>query len=140
MRKKNIPKAVIIKITLGLLLIILAIYANVVAIKRLAVFAIEVDFYNKLSVAYDLGGREGVKTELSKIEAISKLRRELRIAAEFRNRTASLEDPKGIIENSRSYAIKKINMLLNLRRLSIILILVLLVLKFFILKKRKTQD
>ena len=121
------------------MVIILATYANFVAIRRVAVYAIEVDFYNKLSVAYDLGGVGGVNSELRKIAATTKLRHELKIAAEFKDRLVDLKNPKDFIEGSISYANKKIRLLLYLRHLALGLILVILILKMFYLKIRSTK-
>ena len=140
MFKKNISKSIILKVVLTITLIILATYANFVTIRRMAVYAIEVDFYNKLSVAYDLGGVEGINSELFKIESRTKLRHELKIAAEFKNKLGSLREPKDFIESSISEANKKIKLLSNLRRIALALILVILVLKFFYQKNRRTKE
>jgi hypothetical protein len=93
---------------------------------------VEVDFYNKLSVAYDIGGVEGVKSTLYKIKTHDKVRHELLVAAEFEKRLETFKDPEIYIDKTIAEKSKEIRLLLNLRKVVIILILGILVLRVFI--------
>ncbi|MFA5286816.1 MAG: hypothetical protein WC394_00905 [Candidatus Omnitrophota bacterium] len=130
--KRNLSALTIIKISTAVALIVLAAYVNLIAVNRLGFYAIEVDFYNKLSVAYDIGGIEGLKSTLNKIKIHDKSRHELVVAADFEKKLNALDDPKNFIDNALSQENKKIRLIINLRRVAIALILVIFLLRIFV--------
>ena len=138
--KNNLSALTIIRIATAIGLIILAVYANFIAINRLGRYAIEVDFYNKLSVAYDIGGLEGLKSTLKKIKIHDKSRYELKVAVDFEDKLAGLKDLKGFIDNALSYGNRRIRLIMNLRRAAIALISIIFLLRILInLRSRKNK-
>jgi hypothetical protein len=135
LREPRKEKAVKLIITAALAL--LALYANFIAVNRLGRYAVEIDFYNKLSVAYDLAKEEGVRKELSGIKAKSRLRHELKSAAEFENNPAALKDTGKFISDTLLLKNKQARSLLRMRRAAIILIAVILLARFFTGRRRR---
>jgi hypothetical protein len=129
MVKIAISRRAIIRITITVTLILLTIFANFIAIKRMAYYAIRANFYDKLSVAYDIGGINGLRSEFAKIKAHGKLRHELAVIAEFEKRLDSLKDPEDFIDNALAENKKQIMLLKNLRSIAITLILIIFILR-----------
>jgi hypothetical protein len=131
MTKIDISQRLIIRITATAILILLAIFANFVAIRRMSRYAIEANFYDKLSVAYDIGGLNGLKKELARIKAREGLRHEVETAADFEKKLSNLKDPKTFIDNALSEDKKNIILLRNLRIYAFALILLIVILRIF---------
>lgn len=131
MVKIAVTRSAIIKITITAALALFTIYANFIAIKRMAYYAIRANFYDKLSVAYDIGGIDGLKYELVKIRTRGKLRYEPAAAAELEKRLGALKDPEGFIDNALSENKKKIMLFRNLRSAAIALTGVIYIFIFF---------
>lgn len=128
MRADRPTKSLIDKIV-ALSLIVLALYANLIAINRLRHYAVQVDFYNKLSVAYDIGGRKGVENTLVKIRAHDEWRREQVLADEFEPDFYRLKDPEQYIDGILYKLNQKIRFISNLRILAIIFIFMIVILR-----------
>lgn len=132
MAKINVTPELISRIAIAAILMALVIFANFVTIRLIGRYAVEVYLYDKLSVAYDIGGMSGLKSELARIKTGEKLRRELKLAAEFEEKLGSLKEPKVFIDNALSGNRKKIMFLRNLRIISFALILAVLALRLFV--------
>jgi hypothetical protein len=132
MAKIVISPGLIIKITITVILMLLVIFANFITIRRLGRYAVEVFVYSKLSVAYDIGGINGVKHELAKIKSDEKLRHELELAAEFERKLDTLKNPEGFIDNALAEGKRKIALLRRLRIIAFALIFLICILRIFV--------
>lgn len=132
MAKIYITRRVAINVMITVMLVLLAIFANFITIRSIGRYIIEGIFYDRLSVAYDIGGINGLRSELAKIRTSDKLRYELAVAAEFENKFDSLKDPKNFIDNTLSEIRKKVMLLRNLRSAAFALILAILALRIFL--------
>lgn len=135
MKKITFSRGMIIRMSVTLTMMLLAFFANFIAIRLIARHAIEVYFYNKLSVAYDIGGMPGLESELGKIITRDKLRKELALAADFKKRLAGLNEPEGFIDRSLSESNRQIILLRNLRSVAVALIIAVYLLNIFMLRK-----
>ncbi len=63
------------------------------AIRRILRFGRELYFYDKLLVAYDIGGAKGLEDELGKIRASEKSSLELALVKDFEIKLKGLKDP-----------------------------------------------
>ena len=69
------------------------LFANFIAVRLILGYGVDAYFYDKLLVAYNIGGREGLKTELGKITVTDKLAREAMLAKDLNLRLENLADP-----------------------------------------------
>ncbi|MFH1381040.1 MAG: hypothetical protein ABIH57_02585 [Candidatus Omnitrophota bacterium] len=90
-RKKNIAVAVV--------LFILFIFANFYTVRKAARDAIELYFYDKLLVAYRIGGVNGLNTELNSVFFDPRLQQELKLAEKFKNDQKNIKDVGGFLKN-----------------------------------------
>jgi len=98
-------------------------------------YAVEVNFYDKLSVAYDIGGMKGLESELAKIKAQGDLRQELAMAQEFQEKLGSLKEPEDFIDRALAEKKGRIILLKNFRIIAMALIAVIFVLRIFANRK-----
>jgi hypothetical protein len=98
-------------------------YANFYAVRKIQQYGLEVYFYDKLLVAIDIGGMDGLKKELQHITASERLRKVQAFAQEFQNALPDLKDPetylKGVVEEKKQKA-------LHIRRMRTIAIYILI--------------
>lgn len=105
-----------------LLLLFCMIFANFYAVRVMLRCGVNVYFYDKLLVAYNIAGDKGLEEELAKVRATEKMPRVLKLAAEFDARRSSLADPEGYLQGKVDQNKKMVNLVRNLRSLAIILI------------------
>lgn len=131
----------ILRITVTIIMIFLAIFANIIVLRRIGSYVVEVNFYDKLSVAYDIGGAGGLRSELARIKTHDKLKRESALAAEFEKRLANLKEPEAFIDNALAENRKKIKFLISLRNAAMMLILAVFILRAVVdLKLRRNKQ
>jgi len=130
-----------LRITITAILAILFIFANFVTVRRMGYYAIEANFYDELSVAYNTGGTDGLKKELDRIALSAKMNRKRAMAEEFKVRLKDLGDPRGLIQRSLSEDMKKIALFRNLRSAAIGILAIILIFRISarlrILRSRK---
>jgi len=130
-----------VRIAITLILAILVIFANFVTVRRMGYYAIEANFYDELSVAYNTGGTDGLKKELDGIALSAKMNRKRAMAEEFKVRLKDLGDPQGFIQRSLSEDMRKIALFRNLRSAAIGILAIILIFRIFanfkLLKSRK---
>jgi len=124
-----------IRIIITALLIILAVYVNIIALRRISHYALEVYFYDKLSVAYDIGGRKGLEKEIARIKTTEKQRLVAKMAEELEGKISLIPDPAPFIDNSLSAGKNRIRALRSLRIIAILLIMGILLLRFLVNRK-----
>jgi len=130
----------LIRIGISVILIILVLFANLFAVKAMGVYGRQFIVYEKLSVAYNVGGMEGLRSELANILAHSKLKGELKTVGEFSDKLDSLKDPRAFLKSALSKERNRIFLFNKLRHFALILIIGLLVARIIlnvIIKRRE---
>ncbi len=128
-------RAILYRVLLTTAVVFLMLFANFFVVNRAGRYAVEIDFYNKLLVAYDLKGHSGVEETLKNIRANrGGFKRESVVAAEFEKGFAQIADLRGYLKKNKDEKSKRIVFLFNLRRLSFLLVLLLIILKAVIVK------
>ena len=121
--KRNISKLITI------MLFLFFLFANIYAIRRLGYYAVELFFYDKLSVAYQVGGRSGLNNELDRILSQTDMPRQLALAKTFKKDLPNIEEPVKFLNNSIQEKKNEINLFRALRNGAFICILVLVLLR-----------
>lgn len=114
----------IIKLALTLVFLVCVLFANFYAVRRMMRLGLEVYFYDKLLVAYNIGGRKGLEEEIEKIRAADKMPRELVLAKDFEIRLKGLKDPAQFLSEKVEQNKRKVNRIRNLRTAAIILMFI----------------
>lgn len=114
---------------IAVLLFLFFLFANIYAIRRLSYFAVELFFYDKLSVAYEVGGKAGLNNELDKILSQSDMPRQLALAKAFKENSANIEDPAKFLNKATEEKEKEINLFRALRNGAFICIIMLILLR-----------
>ncbi|MFA5275569.1 MAG: hypothetical protein WC417_01590 [Candidatus Omnitrophota bacterium] len=83
----------LITLAVTLLFLVCAIYANFYAIRRMERYAVEAYFYNKLQVALQFGGVNGLNNELNSIDRQYGQKRQHALAEEFKKVLPQLKNP-----------------------------------------------
>ena len=124
-----------VEIAIGAIIFLLFIFANVYAVRKIIYYGAEVYLYDKLLVAYQIGGMPALKDELGKVIAQDKMRHELAVAEEFRAKLDNIKDPGKFLEQVSSGEKLKINLFRNMRGATFILIAVIFLVRLKIRKK-----
>jgi len=103
------------------------LFANFVAVRMMLRYGVDTYFYDKLLVAYTIGGAEGLKLELDKISATDKLPRESVLARDFSGRLETLADPQAFLQDKVTKSKGTVFLIMNLRSGAIILMFLLFV-------------
>lgn len=114
---------------IAVLLFLFFLFANIYAIRRLSHFAVELFFYDKLSVAYELEGEAGLNKELDKMLSQSDMPRQLALAKAFKLDAASLKEPGQFLNKAIEEKKDEINLFRALRNGAFICIILLIVLR-----------
>lgn len=99
------------------------LFANFYAVRKIIYHGVEAYFYDKLVVAYDIGGKDGINKELNAILTLDKMPRELVLAREFQVRLKSLENPIDYLRHKATENKERVMLFRNLRSAAIILLL-----------------
>jgi len=94
-------------------------YANFYAIRKMRFYATQVYLYDKLLVAYNIGGTEGLKDELNNVLTSDRMPRELVLAREFEVELKKLDNPSAFLSEKSTQVKNKIRLLINLRTAAI---------------------
>jgi hypothetical protein len=115
----------IIKLVVMLIFLCCMIFANFVAIRMIMRYGVDTYFYDKLLVAYTVGGAEGLKLELGKIPFTDKAPREVMLANDFAVRLKTLTDPETFLKDKVLESKKMISSVRNLRNVAIFIMFIL---------------
>jgi len=115
----------IIKIALILIFICCTLFVNFYALKKILRCGVDTYFYDKLLVAYTIGGTNGLKIELDKIQITDKLAREKMLAKDFTARLETLTDPGVFLQDKVDKNKRMISSLENLRNAAIYIMFIL---------------
>jgi len=121
-----------IRIAITATLFILFVIANFYTVRALALYGTELYLYDKLLVAYQFAGMNGLRQELSSVLTHDKMRHELAVARNFEKNLASVKEPDKFLADIVSDRKSKINFLRNLRSIAFVLILGVLLLRTII--------
>lgn len=137
------PNKNIIRTVVTVILMALVIFANIITIRLMSRYAVEMNFYDKLSVAFDFGGIDALKKELSKIKLQEKMPYALKIVAEFEKKLPALNNPEAFVDDALKKSKQRIFLFRHLRSISFILILLILVIRIYFnlsLKKKEQSN
>ena len=115
--------------TIAVLLFFFFIFANIYAIRRLAQFAVELFFYDKLSVAFEIGGEAGLNKELDRILLETNMPRQLELAKAFKLKSDSALEPGQFLNKAIEEKRNEINLFRALRNGAFICIILLVILR-----------
>ena len=122
----------IIKLVLTLVFLCCMLFTNLVAIRMILRYGVDTYFYDKLLVAYTVGGAEGLNLELGKIPLTDKSPRETMLAKDFAVRLKTLTDPGAFLKNKVLESRQMISSVRNLRNVAILIMLILFGWKLFV--------
>lgn len=122
----------IIKIIAMLVFLCCTLFANFFAVRMMLGDGVDTYFYDKLLVAYTVGGTNGLKLELDKILVTDKLPREQALAKDFTARLATLSDPEAFLNDKVQKSKQSIFLIKHLRTLASIIMLILFAWQLFI--------
>lgn len=122
--KRQITKSVIV-----LIFFICMLYANFYAVRRMSHYGIELYFYSKLSVAYDIAGQAGFEEELDKIISSGEMPREAALARSFKDKLKNIKNPYGFISERATYCRNKLHFIRSLRTIAIVLMFAIFILR-----------
>lgn len=104
-----------IRITITVVLIIFFIWANFYTVRKIAHYGIELYLYDKLLVAYQIGGMRGLRIELNKESSQGGMRGELAVVKEIKENLKGIKAPEDFLENVVKEKRGKIKLFRNLR-------------------------
>ncbi len=108
------------------------VFANVYTIRRLSRYAVEFYFYDKLFVAFQIGGNNGLNKELENILSQDKLPRELILAKAFKKDLNKIQAPDKFLKNILEEKRRDINLFRHLRNIAFGCIAVLILLRIWL--------
>ena len=133
----------IIKIAVLLVFLCCTLFANFFAVRMMLRYGVEAYFYDKLLVAYTVGGAKGLKMELGKIPLTDKSPLESKLAKDFSVRLESLTEPGTFLKDKVQKSRKTAYFIRNLRSVAIVLMIIIFGLQLVVnslgsLKSRKS--
>ena len=114
----------IIKIAVMLVFLCCMLFANFLAVRMMLHYGVETYFYDKLLVAYTVGGGQGLKLELEKIPLTDKSPLESKLAKDFSARIETLTDPGAFLQDKVQRSRKMAYLIRNSRSAAIVIMLV----------------
>lgn len=105
------------------------LFANIYTIRRLGHYAVELFFYDKLLVAYQVGGQSGLDNELERILSQTNMPRQLALAKAFKSGPAKSMAPGEFLRNIINEKTNEINLFRNLRNIAFGCIIALILLR-----------
>jgi hypothetical protein len=122
----------VIKFVVMLVFVCCTLFANFFALRMIARYGVDTYFYDKLLVAYTIGGPEGLKLELGKIPVTDKMARESMLARDFTVRLETLTNPGTFLQDKVDKSKKMLNSVKSLRSAAIYIIFILFVLRLVV--------
>lgn len=124
-----------INLILVVVLFVLFIFANFYVIRMAGLYAVEAYLYDKLLVAYQIGGLRGMHLELEMVLTNDKMPHELAVAREFKSNIGGIKEPDKFLEKAAKDRLEKIKLLRLLRNIAFVFILLFAVLRLVISRK-----
>jgi len=129
-----------IRIAIAVLLFFLFIFANFYAVRVIGRYGAELYLYDKLLVAYQFAGMDGLKAELKNVLSQDKMPHELAVAKDFQKNLEKTKNPDKFLKNAVADRKNKINFLINLRNIAFGFILIALLLRILINRCSKSGE
>jgi hypothetical protein len=101
--------------------------ANFYTVRNMNRYGLELYFYDKLLVAYNIGGEAGLKEELKEMLLDDRSPRQLILAKDFIAKMESLKEPLIFLNNQVEKNKSKISFFRNLRTTAIIFMLLIFI-------------
>jgi hypothetical protein len=117
----------IIKISAILVFLCCTLFANLFAVRMILDYGVDMYFYDKLLVAYTIGGEKGLKIELDKIPVTDKSTREQMLTKDLTARLARLPDPEAFLKDKVHKSKQVILWVKHLRTAATMLMLILFI-------------
>ena len=119
-----------ISIVITITLVLLFIFVNFYAVRKMGRYGVELYLYDKLLVAYrEGGGMPGLKNELERVLIYDKMRHEVAVARDFQKELDTIQAPEEFLEQAVRERKAKINSLRTLRIIAFVLIMGILLLR-----------
>ena len=115
----------IIRFIVMLAFLVCMLFANFIAVRKIMSYGVEVYFYDKLLVAYNIGAEKGMREEFALIRSSDRMPRELGLIKDFQARIGGLKDPAVFLSDKVEQGKKKVNLIRNLRSAAIALMIIL---------------
>ncbi len=131
----EIHRQKIIRMAIMALFLLCMLFANFYAVRKMGQYGAELFIYDKLLVAYNVAGREGLEKELDEVFRERNFPRELTVAKEFKEEFKNLKDPGAYLSGKVTQSKGSIILLRNLRTAAIILMILIFGWQF-LLKRR----
>ena len=119
-------------IVITILLFFFFTFANIYSIRQMSRYAVELFFYDKALVAFQVGGMAGLNDELDRIILQDKMPREIAVAKYFKKNLGNLKSPGEFLKNVVEEKKNKINLFRHLRNVAFGCIVVLILLRLII--------
>jgi hypothetical protein len=123
--RMTFPRRRIIKIAVISVFLGCTLFVNFFAVRMIMRYGVDTYFYDKLLVAYTIGGEKGLKIELDKIPVTDKSSRELMLANDFIIRLKTLTDPEAFLKDKVQKSRQKISSVRSSRNAAILIMLIL---------------
>lgn len=114
----------VIRIAVMLVFLSCVLFANFFAVRMMFSYGVEAYFYDKLLVAYTVGGAKGLKMELEMIPLGDKNPRESMLAKDFTARLGGLADPEAFLKDKVRKARKTVYFIRSSRSAAIVVMLI----------------
>ena len=98
-------------------------------------YGLEVYCYDKLLVAFQVGGSSGLHDELNKISSRNNHKKEEALARAFQEKLPSLKDPQSWLSDRVARDRARINLVMNLRMAAMSVIFLVFCARFFLRKR-----
>jgi hypothetical protein len=129
-----------IRIAITVSLLLLFLFANIISIRQLMRYGLELYFYDKMLVAYQIGGINGLTQELEMVLSQDKMPREIRLAQAFKENLRNLQSPDKFLEGIIKEDKKQIDLFRRLRNGAFGIILAIVLLRFALNLIIKPED
>ncbi len=114
------------------MLFVLFVIANFFTVRAITRYGAELYLYDKLLVAYQFAGMNGLRQELSNVLSYDKMRHELIVAKNFEKNLGDIKSPDKFLAGVVNDKKNKINFLRILRSVAFVFILTLLLLRIVV--------
>lgn len=114
------------------MLALLFLVANFYTVRRIARSGVELYLYDKLLVAYQVGGMAGLKDELERVLSEDKMRHELEVAKKFKQGLGNQAEPSKFLADISRQKKNEIDLLRNMRNTAFALIILLLLARLIV--------
>jgi len=98
-------------------------------VRRTLRYGMEVYFYDKMLVAYRVGGMRGLEGELESVFKTDKNPHEREVAAHFKSSIGSIQDPEGFLEKKVNGEKRKMHRMRTMRDAAFAVIVAFLLLR-----------